>query len=107
MRFAKRYSFIEVLIAFAVILICVRYIWAKELLAIENRTLTNLGLPIYSKYFITVPLGALFIYGIYKRESDQAKHKEIPVVRKAVFITAIALLSIAILFFIFAIGGNA
>ncbi len=104
MKTESRYSLVEILIAVAVVAICARYIWAKEIIELENSAIASLGLPIYSKYLLTVPLFALLVYGIYRRESFKARSEGRSLVRKSVILAAVILLAVAGVL-LFAAGG--
>ena len=72
---ATKYSWVEVLVVFAVALIIARYIWAKEVIEFENSFFEALGFSSNAKYFLTIPLVAFLYYRIYKRETLKAKTK--------------------------------
>ncbi len=91
----SKYSWTEIAILLAIVLILGRYIWAKELIDAENSLIEAMGIPAYFKYFLTVPLALFVYYGIYKGE---ARSNGKPIVGKPVTIFSIAGLSIAIIY---------
>ena len=93
-----RFSWVEVLIATSVLLICARYFWAKELIEAENAFLASVGLPIYAKYFFTIPLVFLVYFDIYKDEKVKANSEGKRVVSKPVLIFSIFTLILVTLY---------
>jgi len=64
-----KYSWTEIVILLATLLLLGRYIWAKELMDAENSLVEAMGIPAYFKYFLTAPIVLLVYYNIYKREA--------------------------------------
>lgn len=99
-----KYSWIELVIVSAIALIICRFIWAKEFIEVENAFIQSFGLPIYSKYFLTIPLVAFVYFGIFQKEANKARIKGKPVVGKGVLIFALCGISVAIVYIEFING---
>jgi hypothetical protein len=92
------YSWIEVLIALAIMLIIGRFIWAQELAQLESSFFSSLGISESTKYFLTVPLFCLVIYGHYKDGARQVQGTGRKVISRPVIIFAVGSLIIATLY---------
>lgn len=99
-------SWLEVLVAIAVLAIIARYIWAKELIEFENSLFEGVGLSSSVKYFITVPLVGYLYYRLYKKEEFKAKLNGKNIIGKPV-IAFVGLSFIVIIVLLFMAGNNA
>ncbi|MFK8066752.1 MAG: type II secretion system protein [Gammaproteobacteria bacterium] len=99
----KGFTLIEVIAVMVILLMIARFFWASEFLVLENQAISYFGLPQESKYFLTIPLAALWLYTIFKEEKAQAKSDQ-PVVRKRVIITSISLVVFVIIYLFFIVG---
>jgi hypothetical protein len=91
-----RFTLIEWLIAVIVLLVLARFIWGRELLALEDGFFASIGLGGGAKYLVTVPLGAWVLYQLFRREKAEASARGMPVVRTQVLVIAAGLLVLAI-----------
>ncbi len=92
------FSWIEVLIALAIVLIIGRFIWAQELAELESGFFTALGLSESVKYFFTVPLFALVLYSHYKAGARQVEGTGRKVISRPVIIFAVGSLIVVALY---------
>ena len=99
-------SWVEVLIAIAVLAIIARYIWAKELIEFENSLFEGVGLSSNVKYFITVPLVGYLFYRLYKKEEYKAKLNGKNIISKPV-VGFVGLSFILVIVMLFIAGNNA
>ncbi len=83
------YSWIEVLIALAIMLIIGRFIWAQELAQLESVFFSSLDISENIKYLLTVPLFCLVIYGHYKDGTRQVQGTEKKVISRPVIVFAV------------------
>lgn len=101
----KGFTIIEVVVALVIILTIARFIWASELAAIENQIISSFGLPVWSKYLLTVPLAILWFYSFYQRQKLQTSPGQ-PVVRKSVIIASTITVTAVVLYLIFIVGAQ-
>jgi hypothetical protein len=85
----QSFSWIEVVVALAAAIIIARFIWAKELVQLESSIFQSLGIDESTKYFFTVPLFCLVLYGYYKRGALQVKGTGRKVISSPVIIFAV------------------
>ena len=100
----SKFSWVEILVSIAVALIVARFIWAKELINLENSLFEALGFNSNVKYFITVPLVALLYFRLYKREAFKAKSRG----QKVIGLPVIAFVGISfiVVILLLVIAGN-
>lgn len=85
-------------IVLAVMLIIARFIWAKELAQFESGVFQSLGINENTKYFFTVPLFCLVLYGHYKDGAQQVKGTGRKVISRPVIVFAVGSLMVAALY---------
>jgi len=90
------FTFVEWLVALAVLLIVARFIWAEEAAEFSDRLFDSAGLGGGAKYLITLPLGVWICYRQFKREQAIAVQDGKKVVRPWVLLVSAGLLVIAI-----------
>ena len=81
-----QFTWVKILIAIATAMIIARYIWARELIEMENQLFASMGINENWKYLITVPLAILLYYRMFQKESIKAKAAGKPVVSKSVIL---------------------
>jgi hypothetical protein len=82
------FTWIEIAITIAILLIIARYYWARELLEFEKTFFSSLGLNENLKYIITVPVALLCYFSLFKREKEKANSQGKPIVSKYVLLFA-------------------
>jgi hypothetical protein len=97
-----RITWIEVLIVVAILLMIGSMVWRHELVELENRMFESIGLGGPLKYLVSVPIGILYFYSIYRREAR--KHKK--VIRMPVIVFSIASLIGVALYLVFVVGAG-
>ena len=100
----SKISWVEILVASAVLAIIARYIWAKEFIEFENSLFEGVGLSSNVKYFITVPLVGYLYYRLYKKEEYKAKLKGQSVISKPM--VAFVRLSFILILVLLFVAGN-
>jgi hypothetical protein len=92
-------SWIEVAVLVCILLIVARFIWARELLEIENSLFHAFGISENWKYIFTLPL-AFFVYlSIFQEQKAKANNSGNAVVRKPILIGA-ALIFFAVILYL-------
>lgn len=97
-KIKSSYTWIEVVIVLAIMLIIGRFIWAQELAEFENSFFLSLGISENIKYFLTVPLFGLVLYNYYKDGVRQVQGTGRKVISLPVIIFAVGSLIISALY---------
>jgi len=98
-KIISSYSWIEILLVLAIILIIGRLIWIQKLAQLESSFFSLFGVSENIKYILTVPLFCLVLYGYYKSSARQVRGTGRKVIGLPVIIFAVGSLMIVALYF--------
>ena len=96
-----KFTLIEWVIAILIVLSLARFIWAKELAAIEDSLFESIGLGGGAKYLVILPLVVWYLYWMFKREKAKAEQQGVKVVRPQVLVVSLGILALAIAIVVF------
>ena len=102
----RGFTLIEVVVSLFILLMLARYIWANEIVQMENQLLLTFGLQPWVKYLITVPLFCTWLVFKYRKEVRNMPSANGNVVRPSIIIFALASLGAVIVYLYLLFSGG-
>ena len=102
----RGFTLIEVVVSLFILLMLAHYIWANEIVQMENQLLLTFGLQPWVKYLITVPLFCTWLVFKYRKEARNMPSANGNVVRSSIIIFALASLGAVIVYLYLLFSGG-